>query len=486
MVACAEEIRLLAASIHGAEARLAQCLAEFAAGEGWVGSGIRSLAHWLTLQCGFTASEARQRCDLAARSRELPRLFEAFGSGAFSVGSAQCAQRVATPANDAEVTRVALTATSPQAARTYAAFRNAVAAERRHGERGADGNGGAAVEDEPLSPGADDPASSNDGDVDTWLRMWWDEYQYLRIDGRLDTTDGAALKALLDAIRHDAENADRATRVPEPDPVDCDDAGRVDPQSEDGPGRPGRSGDLDGDGDSDRPGGAIGSVTGGRRLSWIDAFSRLTRLAGDALVDRGVRGRWEDRFAVSVVIDVEVLLGARDGCGVLDDGASVARETVWDWLPASTLEGLVARRGAPLFMGRKVRVPNRATKRALKVRDGGCAFPGCGCTEFLDAHHLYGWCNGASTDVDELVLLCRRHHRLFHAGEYSIVMIDGHPRFVSGVLSYGLPPPESLGDLQGDGRLRSVEPGVVRRCCEPLTHYAKDVFVTMLLGATPD
>ncbi|MCZ7628146.1 MAG: hypothetical protein M5U19_03210 [Microthrixaceae bacterium] len=145
-MACRDEILELAASIHAAEAELVAKLAEFDAGEGWVGSGVRSLGHWLTLTCGFTVTEARMRADLATRRAELPLLFEAFGSGAFSVGALRCAEKVATPANDAEVTRVALVATAPQASRSYAAFRKAVCAERRHDEhlarRDREGRGG--------------------------------------------------------------------------------------------------------------------------------------------------------------------------------------------------------------------------------------------------------------------------------------------------------------------------------------------------------
>jgi hypothetical protein len=188
---------------------------------------------------------------------------------------------------------------------------------------------------------------------------------------------------------------------------------------------------------------------------------------------------------VSVTIDADVLLGITDGCGTLDDGAAVDPATVYDWLPAATLEGLICHRGAPLYMGRSVRAANRKTRRALRIRDGGCAFPGCDCTEFLDAHHIYGWVTGALTDIDELVLLCRRHHRLFHRGEYSITMCDGLPRFHSDVLGIGLPPPTPLTKRHGRDGVPEISPAATRRSCEPLTHYAKDVLVALLFG-TPE
>lgn len=489
MVACRDEILGLAASIHAAEAELIAKIAEFDAGEGWAGSGVRSMAHWLTLTCGFTATEARVRADASKRAGELPALFGAFGTGAFSVGALWCAQKVATCTNDAEVTRVALVATAPQASRTYAAFRKAVSAEHRREERLAERDRSEATDDsgaqQQLSPGADDLDSSDRGDPDTWMRMWWDEYQYLRIDGRLDTTDGAAFKAVLDAIRNDAQTNNHTPGEDTPTDTDPSENTTTD-----------RAGGADGAGGdrADRAGGdgwGGGSAVSGDptdctrsqpALSWIDALARLIRLAGDALVCSGVRGRWQDRFAVSVTIDAEVLLGLNNGCGTLDDGAAVNPETVCDWLPAATLEGLITHRGAPLHMGRKVRVANRQTRRALKIRDGGCAFPGCGCIEFLEAHHLHGWANGALTDIDQLVLLCRRHHRLLHQGEYTITMVDHRPRFHSDVLGTGLPPPIPLTNRHPRDGAQSPSPAATKRSCEPLTHYAKDTLVALLFG----
>ncbi len=48
----------------------------------------------------------------------------------------------------------------------------------------------------------------------------------------------------------------------------------------------------------------------------------------------------------------------------------------------------------------------------LAVRDGGCVFPGCDRPlAWCDAHHLRHWLHGGPTDLANLVLLCRAHHR---------------------------------------------------------------------------
>jgi len=76
--------------------------------------------------------------------------------------------------------------------------------------------------------------------------------------------------------------------------------------------------------------------------------------------------------------------------------------------------------GEPLSVGRKTRSIPPAIRRALKRRDGGCRFPGCSCSRFVDAHHIRHWADGGETSMQNLVLLCRRHHRLVHEGGFGV------------------------------------------------------------------
>ena len=57
-------------------------------------------------------------------------------------------------------------------------------------------------------------------------------------------------------------------------------------------------------------------------------------------------------------------------------------------------------------------------RRALRARDKGCRFPGCSNTQFIDGHHIQHWADGGETRMDNLVQLCRRHHRLVHEGGF--------------------------------------------------------------------
>jgi hypothetical protein len=71
----------------------------------------------------------------------------------------------------------------------------------------------------------------------------------------------------------------------------------------------------------------------------------------------------------------------------------------------------------PLDHGRTQRVVTPGQRRVLDVRDGGCVFAGCSApTWFCDAHHLLEWINGGPTDLDNLGLLCERHHTKVHSG----------------------------------------------------------------------
>src|SRR5699024_12595958 len=64
------------------------------------------------------------------------------------------------------------------------------------------------------------------------------------------------------------------------------------------------------------------------------------------------------------------------------------------------------------------------TRRSSDL-DKGCRFPGCHRPfEWTDAHHLTWWSHGGATAIDNLILLCRRHHRAVHEGGWRILVAD--------------------------------------------------------------
>lgn len=47
--------------------------------------------------------------------------------------------------------------------------------------------------------------------------------------------------------------------------------------------------------------------------------------------------------------------------------------------------------------------------------DKGCSFPGCDRPpSWCQAHHIRHWIDGGVTDIDNLTLLCERHHHVVH------------------------------------------------------------------------
>ena len=134
-----------------------------------------------------------------------------------------------------------------------------------------------------------------------------------------------------------------------------------------------------------------------------------------------------ERFVVNVHTDLETLKAAGSGAEAeIEDNGKVSAETsrrlacdagLVHWLhgPGDPLIG-----AEPLSVGRKTRSVPPAIRRALQRRDGGCRFPGCTCTRFVDAHHIHHWADGGATHIDNLVLLCRHHHRLVHEGGFGL------------------------------------------------------------------
>ena len=100
--------------------------------------------------------------------------------------------------------------------------------------------------------------------------------------------------------------------------------------------------------------------------------------------------------------------------------------------------------GEVLHLFREERYVNRAQRRALAARDRGCGVPGCTHPPHAcDAHHIRWWEDFGETNLDNLVLTCRYHHRMIHAGKLSVIMLAGMPVFF-----------DQFGEQIGRGRRR--------------------------------
>jgi hypothetical protein len=96
--------------------------------------------------------------------------------------------------------------------------------------------------------------------------------------------------------------------------------------------------------------------------------------------------------------------------------ATQARKLACD---AAIIPAVLSSNGVPLDVGRAKRHFEGKLRKALDLRDGGCAFPGCDIpAAWCDAHHIRHWWNGGKTSLDNGVLLCRHHHHstIHHPG----------------------------------------------------------------------
>jgi hypothetical protein len=151
-----------------------------------------------------------------------------------------------------------------------------------------------------------------------------------------------------------------------------------------------------------------------------DALAMMAEAALTADLDRGSAG---DRY--QVVLHVETVgtpLGLEAppvlelADGPIGVSAETSRRLACDASVVVIHEGT---NGSVLDVGRKSRTVPAPIRRALAARDKRCLFPGCTARR-CDAHHLDHWADGGPTALDNLILVCRRHHRLLHEGGFSV------------------------------------------------------------------
>jgi hypothetical protein len=145
----------------------------------------------------------------------------------------------------------------------------------------------------------------------------------------------------------------------------------------------------------------------------------------DALAELALSG--SPRTQVVVHVDQDALpctaTAAAERAGTtceLEDGPAIPSETA----RRLSCDGeLVLARQADdgaIDYGRKRRVVPAPLRTVLERRDRHCRFPGCEHRHDLHAHHVRHWAHGGTTRKDNLVLMCRFHHRLVHEDGFTV------------------------------------------------------------------
>jgi hypothetical protein len=173
-------------------------------------------------------------------------------------------------------------------------------------------------------------------------------------------------------------------------------------------------GEPDGRTAAQRRADALGEVC----RQWLDRSDRPT-VAGE-------------KPHVTLTVDSGVLNGDGHGTSELDHAGPVppalARRIVCD---ASIRRVVLAGPSEPLDIGRRTPIVPPGMRRAVILRDRRCRFPSCDRPHtWCDAHHVVHWADGGPTALPNLILLCRRHHRMVHErGGFRLEMDDGRPLF---------------------------------------------------------
>ncbi|MEZ5372374.1 MAG: HNH endonuclease signature motif containing protein [Microthrixaceae bacterium] len=127
--------------------------------------------------------------------------------------------------------------------------------------------------------------------------------------------------------------------------------------------------------------------------------------------------------------------GGSDGSSangdVLAGAARLADGNLWRLLCNPVIHTFVTDSAHEILqMGRAVRVATPAQRRALRLRDGGCVFPGCDVPiGWTQVHHGIHWSDGGRSDLGNLCLLCTHHHEVSHRRGWDMVPdLDGQGR----------------------------------------------------------
>jgi hypothetical protein len=158
----------------------------------------------------------------------------------------------------------------------------------------------------------------------------------------------------------------------------------------------------------------------GSILDWqqsaADALVTLARQHGGA--DGGVK-----RSPTTVIVHL-----SDDEPALLEGAGPLSRETA-ERLACDARRLAIKPSGSDLVHSRVGRCASYAQQRALHRRSSHCQYPGCTATRELEAHHLTPVEHGGTTELDNLILLCPRHHKLLHDHHIHTSGNAEHPAF---------------------------------------------------------
>ena len=455
-----DEIARLAAHLHAATYQLLVLIRSFDEQEGW-GWGFRSCAQWLSWRTGIGPGPAREKVRVARALASLPLISGAMARGQLSFSMVRALTRVASPKNEAELLELARHATAAHMERLVRAWRRVDRIEA-----------------------AEEEAERHQS---RYLRLYPGEDGSYVLRGRLDPEVGALLGKALEwateaLYRREAGGGADADAAATPDQRWADALGLVVERAM-------AAADAT----------VAEEVIGAERAAVPKGEAAgESAMANDTPEDRPEpeetaaippQGR-ADRF--QVVVHVEAgSLGAGGGENVPagTSGPSVPAEPRGLAVSPGTARRLACDAGVVqmthdadggvLDVGRKRRTVPPALRRALDHRDRCCRFPGCG-SRYTDAHHITHWADGGETKLENLVSVCRLHHRAVHEEGFRVELVeDGGPGKADGGRAEGI----AIRFYRPDGRLIPEVPEAPAAPVEPVKEMER---AHRDRGITPD
>ncbi|CAN5238689.1 HNH endonuclease signature motif containing protein [soil metagenome] len=159
-----------------------------------------------------------------------------------------------------------------------------------------------------------------------------------------------------------------------------------------------------------------------------DTLVEISRVAAGALtVDAADSPLMNGAGTVVVTIDHESLLSELGTAGVEGVAGSISASSARRIAcTARILPIVLGGRSQPIDFGQSRRLFSAIQRRALALRDRGCAAVGCDAPPgWTEAHHITPWSRGGPTDLSNGVLLCSFHHHQVHLGKLLVQVRDG-------------------------------------------------------------
>ena len=365
--ALGEDLIDLRRAIDRLEAEFLRRLHRFDRAHGAVAAGGVSTVSWVRACCGMTVKAAAYRVHLARTLGELPATLDSARAGRASFSNVTMIAHLAEDVGVAQVAPFESILVGAAETLEPGAMRTLTQATRLR-----------------LDPDGV-LADANHAHERRWFECDQTYGGVFVLRGELDAEGGALLKTAIDALSHGMRRGET------------------------------RSGSQ-------------------RRADALVDLAALQLRSGD---HRDVHGQ---RPHLTVTVSAETLRSGGDaapaelaGVGPIHPAtarriACDAARTLVTVAPPRTLQPSVApsTREMPLSVGRATRTVPAHIRTALHLRDQGCRFPGCDRPPaWTDGHHVIHWSDGGPTELENLVSLCRPHHRAVHEQGWRIHIADG-------------------------------------------------------------